>query len=130
MSSLITNSIQCVLVTFAHILAVAAFRIRSMQPPIQLNQFLYGTDWALSSIGMIWLFIPMFCIPVYFISTLSGVFGNFCEFGMQVYEHRNVDDRLLVGTVYWMFAVVLKLLPSMFAVFLFLALIRFVLLCN
>ncbi|KAI6177675.1 Thyrotropin-releasing hormone receptor [Aphelenchoides bicaudatus] len=112
------------LIVLSHIMTVVAFRIRSMQPPIQLNQFLYGTDWAMNTSGMVWLFTPMFCIPVYFTSTMYSVHNNPCQFEAQVYDHSNVDDQLLIITIYWVYGVVLKLLPALFAIFLFCALLK------
>jgi hypothetical protein len=55
---------------------------------------------------MIWIFVPIFCIPVYFSTIIVQARG--CDLDGAVFELTSVSDVVLAATVFWMFGVVLK----------------------
>ncbi|KAI6188394.1 Thyrotropin-releasing hormone receptor [Aphelenchoides besseyi] len=113
-------------VAFAHTLALAIFRILCLRWPIRANRFISFNDWAISCSIMIWLIVPVLCIPVYFTSRVSLITereDEVCKFDV-MYDLRYADNPLLVSLVFWSFGVIAKLVPSIIFIFLLGSIIR------
>ncbi|CAD5222228.1 unnamed protein product [Bursaphelenchus xylophilus] len=111
-------------VAFAHTLAVALFRLLALKWPLRANRFLFCNTWALACSLGIWIIVPFLCIPVFLTSYVALVDDNRgCNFkGM--YDLTYSEDSFLVSAVFWMFGIVLKLIPSLILAFLLTLLIR------
>ncbi|KAI6235232.1 Thyrotropin-releasing hormone receptor [Aphelenchoides besseyi] len=113
-------------VAFTHTLALAIFRSLCLRWPIRANRFISFNDWAISCSIMIWLTVPVLCIPVYFTSTVSLITEpeeEVCKFDV-MYDLRYADNPLLVSLVFWSFGVVVKLVPSIIFICLLGSIIR------
>ncbi|CAD5216903.1 unnamed protein product [Bursaphelenchus okinawaensis] len=110
-------------VAFAHTLAVALFRLLALKWPLRANRFLFCNTWALSSSLGIWIVVPFLCIPVFLTSHVAPASNRGCNFN-GMYDLTYSEDSFMVSAVFWMFGIVLKLIPSLILAFLLAALIR------
>ncbi|VDM37409.1 unnamed protein product [Toxocara canis] len=107
-------------VAFSHTLVIAVFRYGALRWPIQASRYLYRTELAVITTCVIWLVVPIICSPIFFTSQV-----DYMNCSLQVMFDLNYSENAtLVKFVFWMFGIVVKLIPSTLLSFLLIALIR------
>ncbi|KAI6240156.1 Thyrotropin-releasing hormone receptor [Aphelenchoides fujianensis] len=110
---------------FMHTLALAIFRTSALRWPLSANRFIFSNDWAIVTSITIWTVVPFVCFPVFFSSRVTPVpqgAARTCQLE-EMYD-LTYADTVLVQCIFWVFGIVLKLLPCVILVILLLALIR------
>ncbi|KHN86161.1 Thyrotropin-releasing hormone receptor [Toxocara canis] len=112
-------------VAFSHTLVIAVFRYGALRWPIQASRYLYRTELAVITTCVIWLVVPIICSPIFFTSQVGEIQVDYMNCSLQVMFDLNYSENAtLVKFVFWMFGIVVKLIPSTLLSFLLIALIR------
>uniref|UniRef100_A0A914ZFQ6 G-protein coupled receptors family 1 profile domain-containing protein n=1 Tax=Parascaris univalens TaxID=6257 RepID=A0A914ZFQ6_PARUN len=112
-------------VAFSHALVIAVFRYGALRWPVQASRYLYRTELALITTCVIWLIVPIICSPIFFTSQVGEIQVDYMNCSLRVmYDLNYSQNAALVKFVFWMFGIVVKLIPSTLLSFLLIALIR------
>uniref|UniRef100_A0A9J2NZF3 G-protein coupled receptors family 1 profile domain-containing protein n=1 Tax=Ascaris lumbricoides TaxID=6252 RepID=A0A9J2NZF3_ASCLU len=83
------------------------------------------TELALITTCVIWLIVPIICSPIFFTSQVGEIQVDYMNCSLRVmYDLNYSQNAALVKFVFWMFGIVVKLIPSTLLSFLLIALIR------
>uniref|UniRef100_A0A7E4VE72 G_PROTEIN_RECEP_F1_2 domain-containing protein n=1 Tax=Panagrellus redivivus TaxID=6233 RepID=A0A7E4VE72_PANRE len=111
-------------VAFGHTIAVAIFRYRALRWPVRANRSLNQIRPAVIASIVIWIIVPLMCIPVFM---SSEVIEKFNEFGCQLdemYDLGYLKDDFMLSLTFWVFGIGMKLIPSIVLSILIIALVR------
>uniref|UniRef100_A0AC34FLZ4 G-protein coupled receptors family 1 profile domain-containing protein n=1 Tax=Panagrolaimus sp. ES5 TaxID=591445 RepID=A0AC34FLZ4_9BILA len=98
-------------VAFAHTIVVAIFRYGAIRWPIAANRTLLQNKTAFYASLAVWHVVPIICIPVFLSSKVAKTEG-LCQM-KQMYDLNYSKNAALVAGIFWMFGIVLKLIPSL-----------------
>ncbi|VDN58709.1 unnamed protein product [Dracunculus medinensis] len=112
-------------VAFAHTLAIAVFRYTALKWPVAIRVHLYRTELAITATCSIWIIVPIICSPIFFTSEVAKLDFNYMNCSISVmYDLNYSNNTALLKFVFWMFGIVMKLIPSMVLAVLVIGLIR------
>lgn len=101
-------------VAFAHTLLIAIFRYCALKWPVQANIYLFRPKLAVFAVVIIWLIVPVLCIPIYFTSQVNEIEVDYLNCTLKpMYDLNYSQNTVLVQLVFWMFGIALKLIPSL-----------------
>lgn len=125
------NTIHFFKVAFAHTIVVAIFRYGAIRWPIAANRTLLQNKTAFYASLAVWHVVPIICIPVFLSSKVYQknkwlkicIIQCFLFFKVakteglcqmkQMYDLNYSKNAALVAGIFWMFGIVLKLIPSL-----------------
>ncbi|VDM98809.1 unnamed protein product [Thelazia callipaeda] len=112
-------------VAFAHTLLIAIFRYGALKWPVQASNYLYRPELALLATILMWFIVPILCIPIFFTSQVGELEIDYLNCSLKrMYDLNYSQNSTLVKFVFWMFGIVLKLIPSFLLTLFVVALIR------
>ncbi|CAJ0609997.1 unnamed protein product [Cylicocyclus nassatus] len=113
-------------IAFLTTIIVAVYRYFAVKYPLRASSYLYKPHIAVGANIAVWIIVPLMCVPVFFISKVKGIDGDYmnCSFTEPMFDLNYQANPVLVSAVFWMFGIVLKLIPSLVLTVLLIALIR------
>ncbi|KAL6723784.1 hypothetical protein Aduo_018753 [Ancylostoma duodenale] len=113
-------------IAFLTTIIVAVYRYFAVKYPLRASSYLYKPQLAVGANIAVWIVVPLMCVPVFFISEVKGIDGEHmnCTFTEPMFDLNYQANPVLVSAVFWMFGIVLKLIPSLVLTALLIALIR------
>ncbi|PAV70440.1 hypothetical protein WR25_18944 [Diploscapter pachys] len=115
---------------FMTTIVVAVFRYCALKYPIQASRHLYKSQLAVVANITVWIIVPIICAPVFFSSKVIQIDHSsvLCQGNKTMSSPLyNIDfqaSQKMVSVVFWMFGIVLKVIPSFLLTVLLIALIR------